>query len=315
MSSSTSAKLRSRLAEIERGIVFHETQLGLLRTERESVERHLHAIATYPVLTLPNEITSEIFIQWLETDEKSNPMHLTWICKLWRAVAISTPQLWAHLKNVPRGFPDLNTWTWVILPRLVSIHCADSFDPALLGYLTLPALEDLIARSQCSIRKLDISAYFAGHERLRGFLELPGLRSIQDLTLRGSDGTDGALEELFLQLETPSFLPLLESFAVHGCEFLIPLPAVVNMLQARTERAEGEAKLRSFQLLFGGDYSNGWEDAQIDNLDASVEMQLNKIRGLDSQGLKVDIQSNFKFWNSYIDPNRSHSQGYAGLDR
>ncbi|KAJ7644489.1 hypothetical protein FB45DRAFT_1053237 [Roridomyces roridus] len=108
-----SGHVRSRLAEIERDIAFHETQLGLLHTERKSTERHLHAIAVYPVLTLPNEITSEIFIQWVYTDKKSNPLHLTWVCKLWRAVAISTPQLWACLKNVPRGRGDEFLTKWL----------------------------------------------------------------------------------------------------------------------------------------------------------------------------------------------------------
>ncbi|KAJ7644503.1 hypothetical protein FB45DRAFT_1115994 [Roridomyces roridus] len=184
-------------------------------------------------------------------------------------------------------------------------------NPELLGYLTLPALEELsiwlhpgwtevvqdpFARSRCSIRKLDIRAYyFAGHERLRGFLRLSGLRSIQDLTLRGPEGTDGALEVLLLKIEQdPSFLPLLESLAIRGCEFIISLPILVHMLCARMEREEGEAKLKSFQLPR--------DDAEIYKCDESVEVELDKLRGLRSQGLNVDIQSNFKFWNSYIDP-------------
>ncbi|KAJ7644504.1 hypothetical protein FB45DRAFT_1021268 [Roridomyces roridus] len=106
----SSGPLRARLAAIQGAIVFHEEQLGLLRTQRESTERHLAAIAVYPVLTLPNEITSQIFMQWIYTDDKSNPMLLTWVCKLWREVAISTPQLWVHLKNLPRDHDIIEKW-------------------------------------------------------------------------------------------------------------------------------------------------------------------------------------------------------------
>ncbi|KAJ7644502.1 hypothetical protein FB45DRAFT_999529 [Roridomyces roridus] len=467
----STGELRLRLAEIDRDIVFHEIQLGLLRAERESTQRHLHTVAVYPVLTLPNEITSQIFIQWIYTDDKSNPMLLTWVCQLWRAVAISTPQVWARLRNLPHGkkffskwlshtgnlplklnlafkgpsqvnyqdsfvfrtlsrhssqletlnlttdgavtlppgpfprlkklcissikctdralviddtaplaapqlrelilkysaelsgdalqvylpcmqltnlelranateclkflvralnlehlivdsedgeLPDLNQWTLVTLPRLRSIQCSTFTCPELLSYVTLPALEELsiwldpewseivqqlIARSQCSIHKLDVHAYFAGHGVWRRFLELPGFESIRDLTLRGPDGRDRALERLFQEIEhEPYFLPLLESFTIQGCDFFVPLHAVVDMLCARTK---GEVQLKSFQLLFGGDDDDheGWEGAQVDCADETVGYNLDQLDALCVQGLKINIQSKFKFWQGLdIDP-------------
>ncbi|KAJ7741013.1 hypothetical protein B0H16DRAFT_1890580 [Mycena metata] len=55
----------------------------------------------YPVLTLPPEITSEIFLCCLpETREfdvlnpKEAPLLLTHVCGAWRQIAIATPQLW-----------------------------------------------------------------------------------------------------------------------------------------------------------------------------------------------------------------------------
>ncbi|KAJ7161071.1 hypothetical protein C8R46DRAFT_1223397 [Mycena filopes] len=55
-----------------------------------------------PVLTLPNEIVSEIFIQFLPPYPECppwgnilrSPTLLTQICKKWRDIALSTPQLW-----------------------------------------------------------------------------------------------------------------------------------------------------------------------------------------------------------------------------
>ncbi|KAJ7461922.1 hypothetical protein FB451DRAFT_996705, partial [Mycena latifolia] len=63
----------------------------------------------YPVLTLPHEITSEVFIQCLppspvfrmehtETPHPSTvPLLLLQICREWRSIAIAIPQLWVHL--------------------------------------------------------------------------------------------------------------------------------------------------------------------------------------------------------------------------
>ncbi|KAJ6570464.1 hypothetical protein DFH09DRAFT_831302, partial [Mycena vulgaris] len=60
----------------------------------------------YPVLTLPYEITSEVFIKSLPpspifTKDFKNgpnsfeaPLLLSQICREWRSIAISTPHLW-----------------------------------------------------------------------------------------------------------------------------------------------------------------------------------------------------------------------------
>ncbi|KAK7039427.1 F-box domain-containing protein [Favolaschia claudopus] len=55
----------------------------------------------YPVLIIPNEIISEIFVQFLPTYPLcpalaglDSPTLLTHICSQWREVALSTPQLW-----------------------------------------------------------------------------------------------------------------------------------------------------------------------------------------------------------------------------
>ncbi|KAJ7187330.1 hypothetical protein C8R46DRAFT_1059491 [Mycena filopes] len=55
----------------------------------------------YPVLTLPNEIVSEIFIRVLPPYPECppwkgslSPSLLTQICRKWREIALSTPELW-----------------------------------------------------------------------------------------------------------------------------------------------------------------------------------------------------------------------------
>ncbi|KAJ7724860.1 hypothetical protein B0H16DRAFT_1895297 [Mycena metata] len=77
----------------------------------------------YPVLTLPPEITSEIFLCCLpETREfdvlnpKEAPLLLTHVCGAWRQIAIATPQLWTafYIAEENGFFDDLGnvaeTW-------------------------------------------------------------------------------------------------------------------------------------------------------------------------------------------------------------
>ncbi|KAJ7181065.1 hypothetical protein C8R46DRAFT_839742, partial [Mycena filopes] len=57
----------------------------------------------YPILTLPVEITAEIFGHCLpDTPAPPSstiaPMLLTRICQQWRSIACGTPRLWAALR-------------------------------------------------------------------------------------------------------------------------------------------------------------------------------------------------------------------------
>ncbi|KAJ7854619.1 hypothetical protein B0H13DRAFT_1480666, partial [Mycena leptocephala] len=54
-----------------------------------------------PVLTLPNEIISEIFVHFLPIYPRFPPLHgslsptsLTHICRKWHEIALATPLLW-----------------------------------------------------------------------------------------------------------------------------------------------------------------------------------------------------------------------------
>lgn len=57
---------------------------------------------TYPVLTLPPEITAEIFVHFLpdypELPPISAPLQLCAICQQWRQIALSTPSLWRAIR-------------------------------------------------------------------------------------------------------------------------------------------------------------------------------------------------------------------------
>ncbi|KAK6972120.1 F-box domain-containing protein [Favolaschia claudopus] len=72
-----------------------------LRRQKTLVQQRLDAYI-YPVLSLPNEIISLIFVHALPTHPNwptfagpGSPTLLTHICSKWRQIALSTPQLWA----------------------------------------------------------------------------------------------------------------------------------------------------------------------------------------------------------------------------
>ncbi|KAJ7788734.1 hypothetical protein B0H13DRAFT_2523618 [Mycena leptocephala] len=91
---------RTRLAEIETQILGLERSLAALRTKKTQVQKRLDS-DKYPVLTLQNEIVSDIFIHFLPVYPLCPPLMgilspnpLTRICRQWREVALATPELW-----------------------------------------------------------------------------------------------------------------------------------------------------------------------------------------------------------------------------
>ncbi|KAJ7644545.1 hypothetical protein FB45DRAFT_1053280 [Roridomyces roridus] len=85
--------LRARLTEIQQQISTLEAQMASLRSEEEAVARELAALV-YPVLTLPNDVVSEIFIQYVHGVPKTSPLGLLW--RSWREVALATCRLWTR---------------------------------------------------------------------------------------------------------------------------------------------------------------------------------------------------------------------------
>ncbi|KAF8175481.1 hypothetical protein K438DRAFT_1847783 [Mycena galopus ATCC 62051] len=91
---------RARIALLESEISALENSIVALKNERQSVQARLSAYV-YPVLTLPNEVVSQIFVHTLPPYPlpsslwgSSSPTFLGQICQKWRAIAFSTPMLW-----------------------------------------------------------------------------------------------------------------------------------------------------------------------------------------------------------------------------
>ncbi|KAJ7484040.1 hypothetical protein B0H11DRAFT_2416307, partial [Mycena galericulata] len=109
------AATRARISKLDNEIDSLQRSIDALRTERDKCHEEL-ATYKYPVLSLPAEITSEIFTQFLPAyPERSllfgtlSPSFLCRICRQWRYVALSTPVLWNALRldlNFPRLYEE-----------------------------------------------------------------------------------------------------------------------------------------------------------------------------------------------------------------
>ncbi|KAJ7113015.1 hypothetical protein C8R44DRAFT_552140, partial [Mycena epipterygia] len=89
-----------RITALDAQISDLERSLLSLRNECRMAQARLDA-HVYPVLTLPDEIVSEIFVGTLPEYPLSPPVYgllsptsLSQICHQWREIALSTPMLW-----------------------------------------------------------------------------------------------------------------------------------------------------------------------------------------------------------------------------
>ncbi|KAJ6562375.1 hypothetical protein B0H19DRAFT_96520 [Mycena capillaripes] len=118
-----------------------------LPAERALAQERLDSYK-YPVLTLPSEIVSEIFLHFLPTYPLCPPLMgifsptvLTHICHKWREIAVATPMLWRAISLSKLRPGIFEAW----LNR--SGHCPLSFD--LINWDALPEVVAL-ATSHCA---------------------------------------------------------------------------------------------------------------------------------------------------------------------
>ncbi|KAJ7038868.1 hypothetical protein C8F04DRAFT_330840 [Mycena alexandri] len=120
---STVDEIQSHIQRIDVEIARLELSLRLLQETRtglvEELRQHINRIhpeseipstrlpketGVYPVLTLPFEITSKIFLDCLPDpvrpypSQDEAPLVLTRVCRDWRTIALSTSMLWDHVR-------------------------------------------------------------------------------------------------------------------------------------------------------------------------------------------------------------------------
>ncbi|KAJ7064318.1 hypothetical protein C8F01DRAFT_1022329 [Mycena amicta] len=164
-------------------------RLDALRREREQVAGSLtHAV--YPVLTLPNEITSDIFVACLPAHGRvrpspsAAPLLLAQICRHWRGVALATTELWSSLDIemihgsrrtaiVRPGNPSLYE-LWFSRankrPLALTIHQPDPWDDRSFEHDKLPpfffALVPRLGRLEADISASQLARLIPSHRSL-----------------------------------------------------------------------------------------------------------------------------------------------------
>ncbi|KAF8217981.1 hypothetical protein K438DRAFT_15775 [Mycena galopus ATCC 62051] len=187
-------ELRQRILDLNATISHHESTLQELKQQRSAILSELNLVV-YPVLTLPPEITAEIFKWCIDTGMRLlpslAPLLLTQICRDWRALALSTPALWDTITEV-EGHDPLR------VEQLVTTWFSRAGTrPLSLGSLpeSVP-LQSVICRYASQLQSLDMvtnSGVFSNFDTIQSF---PLLRDLMICCLGGYE-PDGGQIQLF----------------------------------------------------------------------------------------------------------------------
>ncbi|KAJ7498515.1 hypothetical protein FB451DRAFT_1425962 [Mycena latifolia] len=97
------ASLRAQISKLTLAIANQKQLLDGMEMQLKGLQLELDSVI-YPVLTLPPEITSEIFLHCLPAKRHCDavntteaPLLLMHVCRAWRQIAVSTPALWRTL--------------------------------------------------------------------------------------------------------------------------------------------------------------------------------------------------------------------------
>ncbi|KAK7014284.1 hypothetical protein R3P38DRAFT_3277400 [Favolaschia claudopus] len=133
------ANVDAQIFDLEAQISALQITISELNAAKGSAEQRLKAFK-YPVLTLPNEIIAEIFLQSLPPYPDvpplvglHSPIYLTHICRQWREIALATRTLWRAVNlTCFGGRPSMEGAIWFAEMRLnrsapypLSIHAYD----------------------------------------------------------------------------------------------------------------------------------------------------------------------------------------------
>ncbi|KAJ7613143.1 hypothetical protein FB45DRAFT_1036671 [Roridomyces roridus] len=166
------AAARSRIVQVDIEIKELEHTLAARLTERNQC-REVLARYKYPILTLPNEITAEIFLHFLPSHTEfvslvgsDSPSSLLQICHQWRDVALGTPALWSSIhvdvnRNPPSAYEQhlelLELWLERSGTYPLSIRLWDMRPDEELADVPTTKLLDAILRHSSRWQEVDIT--------------------------------------------------------------------------------------------------------------------------------------------------------------
>ncbi|KAJ7772503.1 hypothetical protein B0H14DRAFT_3894704 [Mycena olivaceomarginata] len=206
---------RSRIADIDVQILELEHTISSLKEEKDSLRDRL-ATYTYPVLTLPNEIVPEIFVQFLPDFPRYSPpigalspYLLCHICRKWRDIALATPALWSVISlsfrkagRVPQKLRYLQTSIERSGSCRLSLKLGTSLDQEYLAELNHAVINHFHR-----VEYLDLSSWSGFEFPTDTELSLPCLRGLK---------LGYSIEELI----TPFVAPLLQRVVLRTLDAL-----------------------------------------------------------------------------------------------
>ncbi|KAJ6454663.1 hypothetical protein C8R45DRAFT_1189309 [Mycena sanguinolenta] len=196
---SSRAADRGRIADIEGQILSLKGSIQALEAKKLRVQERLNSYA-YPALTLPNEITSEIFTKFLPDypcppplTGRLSPTTLTHICRKWREIALSTPALWRAI-SFPRHLREnarlriLQSWLRRSGCLPLSLKTEDINSGKVRGeeldaleYVTLAIDQSALHTFQAAmplLRQLEVQVEYSGTVIPTQSREVPRLRAV-----------------------------------------------------------------------------------------------------------------------------------------
>ncbi|KAJ6562341.1 hypothetical protein B0H19DRAFT_95949 [Mycena capillaripes] len=223
-------QLRLRLAQITNVI-------ATLSAERQRLQAVSDSIV-YPVLSLPPEIMSLIFIHCLpesislpQPSPLKAPLLLAQICAQWREIAIGTPELWQSIGLVDtRSVGIFETWLARSgnLPLNFSLNCVDLERAS--------SLIDLCISHVHRWQDVELALPFGILIRLEHLMPIPLLRKIS-LSLRGPFSTEGAPDNPIALLNAP-MLRRADVGTYPDLRFNLPWAQLTSLTLAKVDVAE-----------------------------------------------------------------------------
>ncbi|KAK7052127.1 F-box domain-containing protein [Favolaschia claudopus] len=173
---------RAFMAETEAQILNLEAQILVLRQAQKPVQERLDSYR-YPVLSLPNEIVSGIFLcvippypQPLPAFGIHSPTTLTHVCRQWRDIALATQRLWRALWVEGEAYDGSLRTEWRALAALwaersgthpMSIYVDSAADPT----IAFPTQQDRLEYLRIRLRR--------SHRERTTVNSLPSLHSLE----------------------------------------------------------------------------------------------------------------------------------------